>query len=136
MIEIESRLKDYGFFRPRLLKREIKTNRCMADNDCSVVIVPNGHIGKCEHYTEDHFVSHIGSNNWDVQMQEAFFSTRDEIDACATCYDYPNCIWLRLCEDVPHCYHEERQYKLSKLRQSILKAYQQTKKEQEDEVQD
>lgn len=137
--DIESRLADYGLLKPRQLKREVKTNRCMADNDHSVVIVPDGHIGKCEHYSEDHFVGHIGHEEWDAQMLDHFRDTRDEIAACATCFNYPNCIWLKLCKDNPTCYQEEREHKHSKLRRSILRAFNNYKDQQEelqDEAQD
>ena len=137
--DIESRLADYGLLKPRQLKREVKTNRCMADNDHSVVIVPDGHIGKCEHYSEDHFVGHIGHEEWDAQMLDHFRDTRDEIDACAICFNYPNCIRLKLCKDNPNCYQEEREHKHSKLRQSILRAFNNYKDQQEekqDEAQD
>ena len=134
--DIETRLKDYGFTRPGRLYRKIETNRCMADNDQSVVIVPNGYIGKCEHYSEDHFVGHIGNEEWDTQMIDNFRETHDEIDACGTCFDYPNCIWLKLCEDSPNCYQEERDHKFSKLHQSILRAFNKYKDKQEDEIQD
>ncbi|MBQ6202101.1 MAG: radical SAM protein [Prevotella sp.] len=133
--DIESRLADYGLLKPRQLKREVKTNRCMADNDHSVVIVPDGHIGKCEHYSEDHFVGHIGQEEWDAQMLDHFRDTRDEITACATCFNYPDCIWLKLCKDNPNCYQEEREHKHSKLRQSILRAFHHYKDQQE-EIQD
>ena len=133
--DIESRLADYGLLKPRQLKREVKTNRCMADNDHSVVIVPDGHIGKCEHYSEDHFVGHIGQEEWDAQMLDHFRDTRDEIDACAICFNYPNCIRLKLCKDNPNCYQEEREHKHSKLRRSILRAFN-NYKDQQEEIQD
>ena len=134
--DIEARLKDYGLAKPGRLNRQVKTNRCMADGDCSILIVPNGHIGKCEHYTEDHFVGHIGNEEWDTQMMDIFKETRVEIDACAICFNYPNCIWLKQCEDNPNCYQEEREHKLSKLRQSILGAFNKYKDKQEEEIQD
>ena len=73
-------------------------------------------------------------------MLDNFRETRDEIDACATCFDYPNCIWLKLCEESPNCYQEEREHKFNKLRQSILRAFNKFKdnqdEKQEDEIQD
>jgi radical SAM protein with 4Fe4S-binding SPASM domain len=136
MNDIEAQLKDDGFVRPRRLNRQVKTNHCMADNDRSVLIVPDGHIGKCEHYSEDHFVGHIGNEERDTLMTDHFKEVRDEIDACATCFNYPDCIWLKLCEDTPNCYQEEREHKLRKLRQSILRAFNKDKDKQEDEIQD
>ena len=140
--DIETRLKDYGFIQPRSLSRQVKINRCMADNDRSVVIVPNGRIGKCEHYSEDHFIGEIGNEDWDIQMVERFKETREEIDACATCFNYPDCIWLKLCEDAPNCYQEERDHMLIQLRQSMMRAFEKYKNkedkedDQEDEAQD
>ena len=95
----------------------------MADNDNSAVIVPSGHIGKCEHYSEDHFIGHIDNKKWDTQMMEDFRTTRDEIDACNACFDYPNCMRLELCENNHNCYLEKRQYKLEGLQQSVLKEF-------------
>lgn len=134
--DIESRLKDYGFIRSDRLKRRVKTNRCMADSDSSIIIVPDGNIGKCEHYSDDHFVGHIGNVEWDTQMIEYFKETRDEIDACATCFNYPSCIWLKLCKDGNNCYQEEREHMHSKLRESILKDYKNFIDKQEYETQD
>ena len=134
--DIEIRLREYGFTRPDRLNRRVKTNRCMADSDSSIIIVPDGNIGKCEHYSDDHFVGHIGNEEWDVQMMDDFKETRDEIDACATCFNYPSCIWLKLCTDSPNCYQEEREHMHSKLRESILKDYKNFIDKQEDETQD
>ena len=63
----------------------------MADNDTCISITPNGHIGKCDHYTNNNFVSHIDSDEWDEEILQSFRETNEEIDACATCFDYPNC---------------------------------------------
>lgn len=134
--DIEARLKEYGFIRARRLSRQVKINRCMADNDHSVVIVPNGRIGKCEHYSEDHFVGQIGNEDRDTQMVEKFKETRDEIDACATCFNYPDCIWLKLCEDSSNCYQEERDHTLHQLRQSMMRAFKKFKNKEDDDQED
>ena len=134
--DIEARLKDYGFIQPRRLGRKVKINRCIADNDHSILIVPDGHIGKCEHYSDDHFIGHIDHEDRDTQMVEKFKETRDEIDACATCFYYPDCFWLKLCEDIPNCYQEERDHKLHQLRQSMLRDFDKFKNKQEDKQED
>ena len=136
MSEIETRLYEYGLYKPRQLNRVVKTNHCMADNDHSIVIAPDGHIGKCEHFTEDHLVGHIGSEELDVEMLEAFRAVREESDACATCFDYPNCIWLRLCEVHTYCYQEKCEHERLKLRRSVMQAYLNYKNHQQDETQD
>ena len=134
--DIETRLTDYGFIQPRRLSLQVKINRCMADNDHSVVIVPDGRIGKCEHFSEDHFIGEIDNEDRDTQMVEKFKETRDEIEACATCFNYPDCIWLKLCEDNPNCYQEERDHMLNQLRQSMMRAFEKFKNKEEDNLQD
>lgn len=134
--EIDTQLIEYGFFKPKQLDRHIKTNRCMADSDKCVVIVPNGYIGKCEHFTEDHFIGHIDKEGLDTNKQEEFKACNDEIDACATCFYYPNCVWLKICEDVPYCYQEERDNYLHNIHQRLLKAYKKYKNKEQDEIQD
>ena len=136
MNDIDALLKKYGFVRPRSLNRQVKTNHCMADNDRSVLIAPDGHIGKCEHYSEDHFVGHIGNEDCDTQMMQEFRNTCDEIKACVTCFNYPNCIRLKLCKDNPNCYQEERRHKFNKLRQSMMRAYNTYKDDQKDDQED
>ena len=136
MNDIDALLKKYGFVRPRSLNRQVKTNHCMADNDRSVLIAPDGHIGKCEHYSEDHFVGQIGNEDRDTQMVKKFKETRDEIDACATCFNFPDCVWLKLCEDIPNCYQEERDHTLHQLRQSMMRAFDKFKNKEEDDQED
>lgn len=126
MNKIELQLRDDGFIRANRLIHHVKTNHCMADNDNSIVIAPDGHIGKCEHYTEDHFIGHIMNQKWNSQMKEYFRETHDEIDACTTCFKYPNCIWLKLCQNKITCTQEYRDHDMANLRYSILKAYQET----------
>ncbi len=121
--DIDSKLKEYGFSKNELI-RKIKTNRCMADNDSSVVIVPSGDIGKCQHYSEDHFIGHLDHQETNQELVDSFRKIRDEINACETCFFYPNCIWLKLCQDMPHCYEEVRNYKQWQIKYNISRAYQ------------
>jgi len=134
MKEIEGMLAEYGLLHVTPLSQDIQTNSCMADNGHSVVIEPSGHIGKCEHYSEDHFIGHINSEDVDQAMLNSFREYWDEIDACGTCFDYPNCFRLKLCEDNTHCYPENRDGKLDKIRQSMLKTYQGYLKHQTEEM--
>lgn len=133
MKEIEAKLVDYGLYEIKPLSEDIKISHCMADNGHSVVIEPSGNIGKCEHYSEDHYIGHIDSDDCDEAMVERFRECHEEIEACATCFDYPNCIRLKLCEDNAYCYPEARDDRLNKIRQSMLKTYQNYTKEKTEE---
>ncbi len=123
MKEIYTRLSDFGFVEPAILRRSIKKFACEADNDQCVIIMPSGHIGKCEHYTDNHFIGHIDQETYDHEQIDQFKELRTEIDACVTCPIYPTCMVLRLCISNQHCYEEFRKETINETRQCILNAY-------------
>lgn len=134
MKNIYTRLSDYGLVESVKLNRRIKKFACQADNDQSVVIMPSGQVGKCEHYTEDYFIGHIDQEIYDQKQIEQFKELQTEIDACATCPSYPTCMVLKLCISNQYCYEETRERAIQETRQSILNAYQQFKKNIHDET--
>lgn len=121
-------LHRFGLAQKDSLNLQVKTNNCMADNEECITILPTGKIGKCEHYSEDNFIGHIDSEDMDSKMIECFRETQDEIAECASCPLYPNCIRLKMCEDIELCYPEEREKKLSELKRSMLAEYEKFKK--------
>ena len=138
MQEIRKILADSGFVRTVKLKQKVRINRCMADNDSCITITPTGNIGKCDHYSHDSFVSHIDSEEWDEEMLQSFRETYDEIEACSTCFNYPNCFMLKRCHATHHCYPEVREDDLDKIKYKMTVTYDNyiNKKKNEYEVQD
>lgn len=122
IIEIEKRITDYKLNIKSGLKPQVRLNRCMADNDHSIVVFPQGKIGKCQHYTENNYIGHICNEQKDNTMVKRFQICR-EIAECTYCFRYPDCFWLQMCEDQPHCYPEERDYLRHKTKQKMLEAY-------------
>ncbi len=111
------------------LPDKLKLHRCMADSDANILILPDGHLGKCEHFSDDHWVGDLDSAERDESVLEEFKRLREEIDACADCPLYPDCFRLALCDEAAHCYPEEREEKLQETRQSLLYFYQKRKDE-------
>ena len=132
-MRLQERFRELGFFRPKSLTHTLKLNRCMADNDGSILILPDGHLGKCEHFSDDHWVGHLDSPERNEAVLADFKQLREELDACAECPFYPDCYRLALCEEAIHCYPEEREEMLMDARQGLLSFYQ---KKQDDEVSD
>ena len=114
------------------LPDKLKLSHCMADRDTDVVILPDGHLGKCEHYTDDHWFGHLDSEERDETLLADFKRLREEMEACADCPFYPDCYRLLLCEEAVHCHPEEREEKLRITRQNLWDFYQ----KKEDEVSD
>lgn len=142
MIDLENRLKECGLRKNSGPKLQVKVNRCMADNDHSIVVFPLGNIGKCQHYTENNYIGHICNEQLDNNIIKEFKEVR-EIDECNSCFNFPDCFWLKMCEDQPHCYLEERQYLRHTTLQKMLEAYARFKNKnsgicnvQDDEMQD
>lgn len=74
------------------------TNHCMANTDSSIMILPEGQLGKCEHYTDDHFVGSIYSDEIDYTMYDSLkeLSTPSDSD-CDDCEMRTACIYLKNC---------------------------------------
>ena len=123
MQEIRKQLDEDGFLKMIKHRYKVRTNLCVADNDACITITPDGHIGKCDHYTTDHFVSHIDSEEWDMEMMQSFRETNDETEACITCFYYPNCFMLKKCQAAHRCFPEVQDDYLDKTRYEMMIGY-------------
>lgn len=122
-MRLQEKLKKGNISLDEKLPHKLKLNRCMADNDASVLILPDGHLGKCEHYSDNHWFGSLDSPERDEAVLSDFKRVREEIDACADCPFYPECIRLVLCEEAIHCYPEEREEMLRQAKEKVLSFY-------------
>ena len=114
---LEQQIAAYGYNPQQELQRDIKLNLCMADNDGSVVIAPDGHLGKCEHYIDSEFFGNLDSEERDKAILRKFKEHSADIEACSTCFYYPQCYRLVMCDDDSGCTLENRkehQYETTK----------------------
>lgn len=111
----------------RVLK-ELSLNRCMVDSEEAIVIVPDGHLGLCEHYPEDHFFGHIDSDEWDQEALRQMREYCEEIPECDTCAYYPRCFRLKICAESQLCFKEWREDNIETIRQQMLNEYLSTRK--------
>ena len=122
-MRLQEKLRDGKIAIEGNLPDKLKLHHCMADSDSDIVILPDGHLGKCEHYTDDHWFGHLDYEERDETMREDFKRLREEIDDCTDCPFYPDCYRLALCEEAIHCYPEEREEKLLVARRNLLNFY-------------
>ena len=122
----------------RGLQKDIKLNHCMADGDGGVVIAPDGHLGKCEHYIDSEFFGNLDSEERDKAILRKFKERLADIDACATCFCYPQCIRLVMCADEFDCTPGKQQYLFSEMKDTMKYEYERylrkKDKEQDDET--
>ena len=127
LFDKQMRLRDHirklGLSHQFQLSSFVKLNRCMADDDGSVVILPDGHIGKCEHFSDSEWFGSILDGARDEGVLEAFKALRPELEDCSCCPLYPDCFRLSKCEETVHCYPEEREEKLTAILQCIESYY-------------
>lgn len=140
-MQLERHISEYGYKEKRELQKDIKLNCCMADNDQSVVIVPDGHLSKCEHYIDREFFGHIDSEERDANILQKFKEHPSDIDACANCPCYPQCIRLTMCEIRANCTPEIQKEHFHDTKEAMKDEYlrylnrnDNNKNEQEDET--
>lgn len=79
-------------------------NKCMASNDNSVMIVPDGHLGKCEHFVDSDFFGSIYSDEYDLKIIAKYKERKIVSPDCETCKYRSLCLPLKCCTGVPnHC---------------------------------
>ncbi|MDD3253832.1 MAG: radical SAM protein [Lachnospiraceae bacterium] len=128
-IDLEMRLCDAGL-RDTLGMPKVKHRQCMADNGHSVVILPGGELGLCEHHLDDEYVGTIYNDARDGAIVEAWKEHADELPECAACFYYPVCLQLKKCPGKTICNAAHRGYLKWRIQESMAAAY---KKEQEAE---
>lgn len=105
------------------LERKLRINNCMADDDGSIAIYPDGRLCKCEHFKDSQTVGSIYSDSLDRTVLTAWKETIrfPECDGCAL---YPTCVNLKCCKwSDAGCSESRRMIKRYKLEQQILAAW-------------
>lgn len=113
-----------GFSCQNLIPTTPKIYRCIADDKCSVTILPDGKIGLCEHYTEDKFISDIETP--EIINEDVVQELRDKLvdfDICKKCAYYPRCIKLRCCPEANFCNSDIMAHNIGRLKKEILGEY-------------
>ena len=79
------------------LNREPMLNHCMADSGNSAVILPDGHLGLCEHFTDSEFFGHVDREDRDQAMIASWRESCDPVPECEDCVFVPECVTLKKC---------------------------------------
>ena len=125
LVELEKYIHEKGYSESFRLNNRIKGYRCMADNDQSIMILPNGNFSKCERDTAasnfgnvfDGIINHTETDKWKIKCKM--------FDECFTCPLLPGCVRIEKCPD--EGYHEcsifDRQRRLNNITQSMSNEY-------------
>lgn len=131
---LRKKLDDCGIGASYYLRQKLRIRQCMADSGGSLTILPNGELGLCEHYSEDNFVGSLDGKASERSVIQSFREYWEPIEACKTCFYYPECIRLKKCAEQKECFEELRAEYKEYLLKSMQKNYNAwLKKEQIDE---
>lgn len=113
----------------------IKTIHCMIDDGKSVVIMPDGQLGVCEHYENEHFVGHIDNpSEIDHEELKQWRKVSEYQELCNDCPYKPACLKCDLCPDHKICDIHEKEYVLHKTKEDLKLFYKRWIKEQQKSV--
>ena len=123
MTRLNETLEKHGLLSTRGISKKPKLNHCMADSGTAVTILPDGHIGLCEHHSDSEFIGHLDSETFDQTMIQSWKETTPPIPECETCFYYPACIRLKKCANGSMCFEQERRNKLRAAKREIVMEY-------------
>lgn len=123
--KLENKMKDLGVGSPKITRidRRLPQSQCMADDSGAIVITPDGHLGVCEHFSENQLIGHLDSPERDQAVINSFRQRCDELPECATCFYYPECIRLKKCPDLIPCIPPERESLLRRTQRAMRNEY-------------
>lgn len=118
-------IDSYGRYIPMYVETYRNTNICMSDSRTSTTILPDGNLGKCEHFTDDNFYGSIYSDAVDMDIYNKFREMQPILsDECYTCPMRPKCVSLKFC---PHteseCDEYNRKLKIEGVCKSMESSY-------------
>ncbi len=129
LIDMQIKLKEYILDNQKLsrsmLTPQKKVNHCMADSDATAMILPDGKLGKCQHFTDDHYYGSIYSDEIDVEVVNSFKKMGVvDPERCDGCELHPYCMCLASCLIVPRrCDDYDKKIRVEDLETKILNAY-------------
>lgn len=102
------------------LKRELRRNYCMADDEHAVVVTPDGHLSVCEHFSESEFIGDLDSQHRDKAVITSWCEHCDEIPECNDCFYYPDCVRIKKCPDLMPCIEPDREKRRRRLEAAMM----------------
>ena len=123
--ELKSKLDRIDPRKPEYFAITHFKTRCMADTDTTVMILPEGQLGKCEHNTEDQFIGSIYDEKLDLKKLREFKRLAPQLKKCDLCELKPACVHLTCCPNHKNesCGELDKKIKEQNLDMLVMKLY-------------
>lgn len=116
------------------LKNEYLFGACIADCDNAVTILPDGKIGKCDHYSDSNFIGDIYTENENVEIIKKWKEHYPIVDMCLKCPVFPQCNRLKNCPETNQCDEFEQKHIIMKTINKMKNSYKYFKKTEEETI--
>lgn len=135
-IEFEDYLKSKKLLMCAGLNMKINGNKCLASNDHSTAILPNGDLAKCDVDYNKSIYGSIYSNEKNKEVLNHYKQRVDYGILCNDCIYLPNCGFLKNCPTIEGvaCDHKHRTHCYSILEHALNNIYEDFKKSQNENV--
>lgn len=129
IIRIESKLYEHNLVRA-YLPRKLTVNRCMADDDASTLVTPDGKLGMCEHFSESEIWGDIFKEDLiNEDIKKSWYISYDHFSECSTCKLMPVCKMINKCPEASNiCDEISRNLKFYRLKRAIINEWKQNGK--------
>lgn len=124
--ELSAYMERLGLARHHLLLPSLKVYSCMADNESTVVVFPDGRFFKCEHTAIGDEFGHLDRG---VEREENIdkFKQLARMDKCKNCPIYPSCMPLKECNGLDNYNRFTCGYNVSSRRRALTLKYRERK---------
>lgn len=99
LLVLNQKLKLYGIQEKKRLHSGLLLHNCMADDMHSVTVLPDGRLGRCEHFGDSEEVGSI-YGGWDECKMNTWKERKQIEEECKDCVRYPICIRLKKCNSI------------------------------------
>ena len=121
--DLEAKLRDKQLLGSLAKLPELHTTHCMADNDASRLIYPDGTVGKCENRSSLEGVGDIYRDMCN-EPEVARYKAAEQIPGCSDCPMFPNCVNLKICPETGNCTRIKMEWRLDRYTELMRKRLQ------------
>lgn len=122
--DLNDELCKKGLNKPQKLPEKLKLSQCMADSSVFTTVLPDGHLGRCEHYTDSEFYGSIYEEETDSSVLTKWTEKYRSKERCKDCIFYAECSFLVSCpENKDKCNQEKISLRMRRYEKALINSY-------------
>lgn len=128
-VALDAKLREKGLLGSLSRLPSLRVTHCMADNDATRLIYPDGTIGKCENMPSTECVGDIYHDITDPEKY-AWYKAVEQPPDCERCSLYPECFDLKPCPEAGRCSSKKQDWKINRYSALMKEIYKKQKQEE------